>query len=135
MPVLGRLTPCLGCPWRRDSLRGYLGADEPVHFYWQSVTAEGEMPCHEQVDYEDPGWQESQLPRADFCAGNLIHYKNTMKVPRRETVAAAVQAVRKSAQVFTWAHEFLAHHMPGASREQVAVAARRATWATGPDQQ
>jgi hypothetical protein len=126
VPKLGRTTPCAECPWRTTSLRGYLGTDEPVHFYWQSVTVEGMMPCHEQIDYEDPDWKQTQLPGVDLCAGNLIHFRNTMKAPRRPELAAAVRAVKASRAVFTWPWEFMAHHMPRASQEEVKAAASRA---------
>jgi hypothetical protein len=126
MPKLGRTTPCSECPWRVNSARGYLGTDNAAHFYWASITAESEMPCHEQVDYDDPDWQESQLPGADLCAGMLIHYVNTMKGPRRPSIAAAVKAVKASKAVFTWPWEFMAHHMPGASADAVKAAWQQA---------
>lgn len=134
MPVPGRTTPCAGCPWRTTSLRGYLGADDPVHFYWQSITVEGEMPCHEQVDYRDPDWVTTQLPGADYCAGMLIYYRNNLKWPRRPSVAEAVRLVRKSNAVFSWPWEFIRHHMPGASDEEVDAAWHRAQEFTDPDQ-
>lgn len=133
MPKPGRTTPCAECPWRKTALRGYLGEDDPVHFYWQSVTAEGEMPCHEQIDYSDPDWVSTQLPGADFCAGNLIHYANALKVPRRPSVAAAVKAVKASKAVFTWPWEFIGHHMPGAAPGEVTAAWRRALLPGDPD--
>lgn len=134
MPKPGRTTPCSECPWRVTSLRGYLGMDTPVHFYWQSVTAEGEMPCHEQIDYGDPHWLDTQLPGADLCAGNLIHYRNTLKAPRRPSLAAAVRGVRASMAVFTWPWEFMRHHMPGASEEDVRAAWQRALLPGDPDE-
>lgn len=134
MPELGRTTPCAGCPWRVTSLRGYLGTDDPVHFYWQSVTAESAMPCHEQIDYGDPDWVRTQLPSADLCAGNLIHYRNTLKAPRRPSLMAAVRAVRESRAVFTWPWEFIGHHMPGASAQDVTIAWHRAVLPGDPDE-
>lgn len=128
MPVPGRTTPCQHCPWRKTSTRGYLGADEPRHFYYASVTAEQEMPCHEQIDYSDDDWQKTQLPGADLCAGYLIYFRNHMKIPRRASLAAAVRLVRQSAAVFSWAHEFLGHHMPEATEEEVSQAARQASF-------
>lgn len=126
-PSLGRTTPCQHCPWRKTSLRGYLGEDEPAHFYWQSVTQENPMPCHEQIDYTDPDWQATQLPHVDLCAGMLIYFRNHLKTPRYAPVAAAVRAVKRSAAVFTWPQEFMRHHMPRASEEEIATAARDAT--------
>lgn len=131
MPELGRVTPCEMCPWRVNSVRGYLGEDSAEHFYWASITVESPMPCHEQIDYEDPDWRETQLPGADLCAGMLIHYVNTMNSPRRPAIAAAVRAVKASKAVFTWPWEFVSHHMPGANPDKVTEAWRRAVLYAG----
>lgn len=111
MPVLGRTTPCRDCPWLRKSTPGWLGDDNPEHFYWAAVTAEVEMPCHAQINYGDEDWDEVQLPGVDLCAGNLIYFRNHMKVPRNPVLATAVTAVLRSAAVFSWPHEFLGHHL------------------------
>lgn len=128
MPKLGRLTPCAECPWLRKSRRGYLGADNPESFYRSAVTNEGQHPCHIQIDYADPNWETDQLPHVDLCAGNLIHFNNTMKRPRNPELAAAVDLVGKSPHVFDWPTEFMAHHMPTATPEHIALAASRAMW-------
>lgn len=131
MPQLGRTRPCAACPWLRSSLAGYLGADDPVGFYRASVTQErtlaSAMPCHEQIDYEDPEWQDTQYPDTDVCAGNMAYLANHMKRPRDTGLAEAVKAVGKLPGVFSWAHEFIGHHMPGASKEEVQEAAQRAS--------
>lgn len=125
-PSLGRVTPCAGCPWRVTSRRGYLGADDPVHFYRASITREGMMPCHEEIDYSDPEWRVTQFPFVSLCAGGLIHFVNTLKAPRYAPLARAVAAVKRSRAVFTWPQEFLRHHMPGATEEEVTRAVRLA---------
>jgi len=118
MPVLGRTTPCAECPWLRRSMAGYLGADEPVHFYRESVTYEGLMPCHNEIDYDDPDWTETQLPDVSLCAGNLIYFRNNLKRPRRLELQAPFEAVRPSRHVFSWPEEFMAHHaQQGEARE------------------
>lgn len=128
MPVPGRTTPCAACPWRKTSWRGYLGDDTPEHFFYASVTAEQEMPCHEQIDYTDNNWQETQLPDVDLCAGNLIFFRNNMKMPRRVGLMAAVVRVKKSEAVFSWPQEFMRHHMPDATHEEADAAARQASF-------
>lgn len=125
MPKLGRKHPCAACPWLRASCPGYLGEDDPENFYRASVTRENLMPCHEQIDYGDPDWKDTQLPRADFCAGNLIYYRNHLKVPRRPELAEAVRAVEPSQHVFSWPQEWFAHHAPG---EDAGELASRAQW-------
>lgn len=129
MPELGRTTPCAECPWLKKSAPGYLGADNPEHFFRASVTRENEMPCHMQIDYDgDPGWLVNQFPYVDYCAGNLIFYKNWLKTPRRMKLCEAVRAVKTSPHVFQDPEEFFAHHAPEAD----AGIVRRALWALRP---
>lgn len=127
MPELGRTTPCEKCPWRRTSVRGYLGADDPLHFYQASVTAEGDMPCHMAINYDDPDWLENQYPGADYCAGNLIYFRNHLQSPRREALAAAVARVKKSKAVFSWPSEWFRHHMPRATEKEIENAVRQSS--------
>jgi hypothetical protein len=112
MPKFGRKTPCAECPWLKRSQAGWLGDDTPLHFYRNSITAEAPMPCHTQIDYDDPDWKQTQLPNVDLCAGGLIHFKNQFKMPRRAELAESVRGVQPSAHVFTWPWEFFEHHAP-----------------------
>lgn len=132
MPKMGRTTPCAECPWRRTSRRGYLGADNPVHFFWQSITAENPMPCHMQVDYEDPDWQD-QLTSVDLCAGGLIFFRNWMKGPRRPEIAEAVKHVRRSRAVFSTPWEFMFHHIRRAGTREIDEAVKKANWMSNPE--
>lgn len=127
MPELGRTTPCEKCPWRKNSVRGYLGEDEPLHFYQQSVTGEGDMPCHMVIDYADPDWLENQYPEADYCAGNLIYFRNHMKTPRRKPLAGAVARVKRSKAVFSGPREWFRHHMPLATEKEIENAVRQSS--------
>lgn len=124
MPKLGRKRPCAACPWLKKSAPGYLGADTPEHFFRASVTQESKMPCHEQIDYSDEDWLKTQFPEVDFCAGNLIFYKNWLKMPRNPELYAAVRAVNPSQHVFATPEEFFAHHAPEAGDDTV----KRALW-------
>lgn len=129
MPKLGRKNPCQACPWLKKSFPGYLGADNPESFFRSSVTWESEMPCHMQIDYEDPDWLTTQFPFVDFCAGNLIFYRNWLKMPRSPELYAAVRAVKPSRHVFKDPEEFFAHHAPEAD----AGIVKRALWAYVPE--
>jgi hypothetical protein len=104
---------------------GWLGEDNPLHFYQLSISAEAEMPCHKAIDYSDKEWKTTQLPEADLCAGSLIYFRNHLKSPRRLVIAAAVQAVKQSAAVFSWPHEWFQHHMPLATEEERKAAVLR----------
>jgi len=128
MPKLGRKTPCPGCPWLKISRRGYLGEDEPESFYRGAITNENDWPCHEQIDYADPEWLTTQLPDADLCAGQLIHFRNHLKMPRDPEMAEAVRAVKTSRHVFQQPEEFMRHHMPDADDDVIKRAAEDAMW-------
>lgn len=65
-------SPCSDCPWRRDSLPGWLGemsADE----WWALAHGEGQADCHTQVQANGEGWA---------CAGLAIYRANVCKAPR-----------------------------------------------------
>lgn len=128
MPKLGRKTPCAECPWLKKSAPGYLGADEPVHFYRASVVAENTpataMPCHMEINYLDEDWLKDQYPDADICAGNLIHLHNWMKMPRDPELAKMVYQVNGSPHVFASPEEFMEHH----GEENPKEMAERALW-------
>lgn len=128
MPKLGRKTPCPGCPWLRISRRGYLGEDEPESFYRGAITNESPWPCHEQINYKDPEWAATQLPDADLCAGQLIFFRNHLKMPRGPEMADAVRQVKPSRHVFKHPEEFVRHHAPDADDETVKQMAEDATW-------
>lgn len=98
--------PCRECPWRRNSLPGYLGASNPLEFL-QTSEAETRMPCHLTVDYDDPEWERKQN-HAPQCAGRAIHFKNRCKNPRNRGLLTEVEADREG--VFTFPQEFIDHH-------------------------
>ncbi len=132
MPTLRRKHPCAECPWLRKSAPGYLGADNPEHFYRTSVThervPESAMPCHMDIDYNDPDWKDTQYPDAEMCAGTLIYFRNHLKSPRDPGMRDAVRAVEPSPHVFSSPQEFFAHHDPDADEDTI----RRALWGYSP---
>lgn len=109
MPQLGRVTPCWDCPWRVNAKPGWLGTGNPVSFFRQAVTSERAMPCHAQIDYRDPHWRETQLPGADFCAGQMGFLAN-WRLPARPELRELVLAVKPSPRVFSTPGGFLRHH-------------------------
>ncbi len=113
MPRLDHLKPCPVCPFLRTSAAGYLGEATPVDFV-EATLNECEMPCHEEIDYNDPDWEEEQLPDAALCAGALIFMRNQCKLPRDPELAAACKSVAADREaVFLNRAEFLSHHAKG----------------------
>lgn len=91
-------TPCSDCPWRRDSLPGWLGALKPDA--WIEVAhGESRVDCHVITNQQ--------------CAGVAVYRANVCKTPRD---AKLLQLPADRAKVFAWSTEFLEHH----KREQQA---------------
>lgn len=107
-----RKSPCSQCPFRRNSVRGYLGADDPEHFLSLTMR-DATMPCHMDIDYSDKDWLTTQEPDAPLCVGALQFQNNFMKLARDPEVARGQRAVGESANVFSNPEEFLVHHMFG----------------------
>ncbi len=72
--------PCRECPFRRRSMRGWLGSGTSESFM-ATVLADYPMPCHLTVDYENEHWQDD-LDLAQYCAGALIFFSNICKLSR-----------------------------------------------------
>jgi hypothetical protein len=110
MPKLKRTSPCNKCPFRRTSLRGWLGSDTPASFLATTLATDGEMPCHTAVNYEDPQWRDT-LPDAPLCAGGLQHIANQFRRSRDPQREDDISRCGRNPEVFQWPHEFLTHHM------------------------
>lgn len=107
--------PCGHCPWRRDSLPGWLGDSTTLQFVSQGEHAP-KMPCHCTIDYNDDNWEETQLPTAPRCAGHAAYLANRCKQPLDPELRELVAAVGKRDDVFLHAGEFVDHHGGDASR-------------------
>jgi hypothetical protein len=96
--------PCGQCPWRRDSLEGWLGASEPGEFLAQSDSGL-RMPCHSTVDYEAANWKAA-VKTAPQCAGHAIFLSNRCK----SAAPGVLKLPADKEAVFSWPHEFIEHH-------------------------
>lgn len=103
--------PCRECPFKRTSLPGYLGVDSAPNFVNATARANTPIPCHMEIDYDDPHWEETQLPDAPYCEGSLRFLNNIFKLPRDpEYVAAVRDAPGDGNKIFASRQEFLDHH-------------------------
>lgn len=97
-------TPCNECPFRRISMRGYLGGNHPQSF---TVLAnhDGNFPCHKTMKRAKPAQ----------CAGRATMWANQCKVSRDDSVPS----VLRSEKVFAHIGEFIKHHEVTISVEQL----------------
>jgi hypothetical protein len=96
------VVPCNECPFRRQSLKGWLGENNPVNFV---VCAQIETPvqCHKKWSMQ--------------CAGRATMWANSAKVPR-DPKLLRVEPNRTT--VFSNIMEFMKHH--GVSADSVRTA-------------
>lgn len=85
--------PCHDCPWRRDSIKGWLGAGDPDDWIIL-VHSDEKIPCH--------------ALKGPQCAGAAIFRANMCKLPRDPEVLR-LPADREA--VFADNAEFTKHHM------------------------
>jgi hypothetical protein len=85
--------PCLDCPFRRSSLRGYVPS---VKNWIKGVHGEAKFDCHVVSNQQ--------------CAGAAIYRANVCKVPRRTDI---LQLPEDHVLVFSSLIEFVAHHKRG----------------------
>lgn len=84
--------PCKDCPWKRNSLKGWLGEASPEDWL-HTARGEGVVKCH--------------VVKNQQCAGIAIFRGNICKSPRNKS-CLVLPADRET--VFSWDDEFLAHH-------------------------
>lgn len=101
---------CGDCPWRRDSLAGWLGEMSPEEWV-KAALADGQIQCHALVGPDGPV----------HCAGAAIFRANLCKVPR-DPDALRLPPDRKA--VFAMPDEFRRHH-DGRSTSAATVRRRR----------
>lgn len=101
-----RRNPCGDCPWRVNSLPGWLGphsADE-----WLAMAhGEGPIACHTTIVGDENGDGDWDHPDILQCAGAARFRANVCKSPRDPDIARG-PADREN--IFTWNDKFLAHH-------------------------
>jgi hypothetical protein len=103
--------PCMACPFKRDSLAGYLGASSPEQFI-ETTMQDYSMPCHMTVDYENEHW-EDDLDLAQQCTGAAIFFSNMCKLSRDHD---RMKLPPDTEAVFASTAEFIAHHNKGPAR-------------------
>lgn len=103
--------PCNDCPWRKESVPGWLGesSHDPVDFLESVSMGEGAHPCHQEIDWEAPD-REGEISRASICSGYLHALANTCKIPRDPALATKVAKAGRNDEILPNFHAFIEHH-------------------------
>jgi len=87
-------TPCNDCPFRKNSLPGWLGAwESPEQLFGFIITVEREFPCHlTMTDKDEKDKPESEM---SYCRGAVMFMKKLGKLPRNPVLAKMVNSVNR----------------------------------------
>lgn len=99
------MKPCKECPFRKNSIVGYLGEElyNPKGFLLQ--LDENIVPCHLTID-----WENEKLDRAIPCIGSMQFMNNSGRLSRAGIVARIQRNYGKNENIFQFYHEFIEHH-------------------------
>lgn len=109
-------TPCVECPFRRDSASGYLGGYTP-EMYLDAVKSPASLACH-----KSPGFHEGDIEKQRVCTGLAAFRANIGHVAAVDTPYGRIPtAAHESTQYvgcddetyFGNEKEFYDHHKPG----------------------
>lgn len=101
--------PCNECPFRRESLAGWLGPWDPDDLL--RVIGNSTFPCHRTVKPED--YHNEDAPHLESCAGMAIFLNNKVERSRNDSNRCHQELLRGSEHapsVFRTGTEFLDHH-------------------------
>lgn len=99
--------PCKECPFRRVSLPGYLGGNDPKSFAFHANT-DGPFPCHIAM---------RRAPKNPAqCAGRAVMWTNQCKKSRDNSVP---RLERDTEKVFGHIGQFNKHHNIDISPEEL----------------
>lgn len=103
--------PCNQCPFRKNSLPGYLGEGTYNPELFLSTMEHSPIPCHITMDWENPDFELTEEMIYDSpCVGSLQFMKNSCKIPRSIGYRKLAEPFQKNDEVFNWKKEFIEHH-------------------------
>jgi hypothetical protein len=108
--------PCKECPFRRNSVPGWLGdlSGQPEVFV--DAIDNTIIPCHMRVEWDEEMEENLVIDgEQNPCIGALSFCKNSVKFPRaaRQKGTAYYNLIKQAVEnpdVFQWRNEFVKHH-------------------------
>lgn len=96
------LNPCDECPFRKNSIPGWLGA-ETAESTFHHVTNEGDFACHKT--------RSKPLSLMSRCKGSLLFLKKACKSPKyNEELKVALKKEKGDTSNILLVNEFFNHH-------------------------
>ncbi|MBS4016807.1 MAG: hypothetical protein KGZ68_01100 [Dechloromonas sp.] len=99
--------PCKECPFRRNSMPGWLGPWEPTDLLAAIKVAP--FPCHRTIK-ADISFDDPRTAKMELCAGAALFLNNKMEKSRCPETAAYQRGLATDDTVFATDAELLEHH-------------------------
>lgn len=110
--------PCKNCPFRTDSLKGWLGKGRAAEIAFAIVQQQGTFPCHKTVDYNSEHDDENEgvvTGESQHCAGAMIMLEKMEKPNQMMRIAERLgmydyRKLDMKSPVFENDKQFIKHH-------------------------
>lgn len=100
---------CDDCPWRKNSLKGWLGDQDP-ELFTDIIKSGSKLPCHKtqkkQMNLNELDEDDSIL----HCRGSLITMKNNCIRSRNEKIAKLQDKIEQDPNFFKTLKDFEKYH-------------------------
>ena len=115
-------TPCNACPFRKNSLPGWLATYTPTELH-SVVMSEKPFPCHLTHPTEELSWDESGTPEHPLCAGALMYMRKNAKNPRNPELSKLVRSIKlEDCDNILNTSEFIKHHSLVSNKKLKSIA-------------
>lgn len=108
--------PCKNCPFRTDSLKGWLGKNRAKEIAFAIIQQQGTFPCHKTVDYDsDEEGEGVANGDSQHCAGAMIMLEHMEKPNQMMRIAERIglydmRKLDMKSPVFKNDKQFIKHH-------------------------
>lgn len=100
---------CKECPFKIDSLAGYLGDASYQPELFLATIEDQPIPCHMAIDWEKEDGLDKNY--SNPCIGSLKYLKNTMKLPRDRQYSNLRNLIKETdPTIFKRKLDFINHH-------------------------
>jgi len=99
LPVMKK--PCKNCPFRKDSLQGWLGKERATE-----IAQTDTFVCHKTVDYSE----ENKMEQRKQCAGFMLMQKEKSSAVRFAKILRLDLQLSGDDLVFENEKQFINHH-------------------------
>lgn len=111
--------PCKNCPFRTDSLEGWLGNNRASEISNSLTVEDKTFPCHKTVDYDsqddDEAFSGVLTNETQHCAGALIMLEKMNKPNQMMRIAERLglynrTKLKMDSPIFNNSKQFIIHH-------------------------